>query len=61
MINKIPLTKDTPIHLQIDDETTFTLKLKDNKTIRIMANNFSFAVKVYDSNHVELIKLEKWR
>ena len=60
MSNKIQLSKDTPIHLKIDDGTTLTIMLKDNKRLRIMANNFSFAVKVYDSNHVELIKLEKW-
>ena len=56
--HKIPLTKDTPVRLLMDDGTELLLVL-DGNSIDIRANHCNIAIKPKADNHIEIIKIDK--
>jgi len=56
--HKIPLTKDTPVRLLMNDGTELLLVL-DKNSIDIRANHCNIAIKPKADNHIEIIKIDK--
>jgi hypothetical protein len=56
--HKIPLTKDTPVRLLMEDGTELFLVL-DANSVDIRANYCNIAIKPKADNHIEIIKIDK--
>ena len=56
--HKIPLTKSTPVRLQMDDGTEILLIL-DGNYIDIRANHCNIAIRPKADNHICLVKIDK--
>jgi hypothetical protein len=56
--HKIPLTKDTPVRLLMNDGTELLLVL-DKNSVDIRAINCNIAIRPKADNHIAIIKIDE--